>query len=122
MTDLPQRIAKVFALDAKRTQGKWEASWVCTTDCDYSLMSGWRTIAEKKNEKGDGYASDFLFIASAPEMVAIIREQLEQMKAIRETLKYYAYDDNYAYDLPILEIRGDMAKEALSQTAYLEDL
>jgi hypothetical protein len=84
--DLKSRIDKIYALDAERTQGDWQA----TTYPEEWGESNVVFVPRNERNLNDTYLDspeDAAFIAQAPEMVAIIRslearveEQIKQME------------------------------------------
>lgn len=81
MTDLTKRVEAIYSLDEKRTQGEWIATtnmdvWIECNDialaqCGDIDWQGEDGIVQTQEEM----ESNGRFIAAAPEMVAIIREQ-----------------------------------------------
>lgn len=86
-TNLQQRIDQMMALDAKRTQGEWHQH-------SYHISNGLDGRGEKRivaNAAIDGkqdWQTNAAFIAAAPEMVALIREQQAMIDELRGVLEH----------------------------------
>lgn len=86
------QVAAILALDEKRTQGEWVAlkhglgSWawrvtLSPDDAHGDIANVLAGLAARQNETVGHNAA---FIAAAPTMVSIIREQQAELEALRE--------------------------------------
>lgn len=83
MNNLNERIERVLKLDAERTRGEWETVGMgCWTGAEIiGAVNGPQIATTNPNVPNNG-----AFIASAPEMVSIIREQRELLRKLSWTV------------------------------------
>lgn len=84
-------LQQIYELDEKRTQGEWNYN---------DGADPTKYITTIFNERGDSFAytcdgteqqiDDAAFIAAAPDMVRLLREQQKEIEGYREALEFYA--------------------------------
>jgi len=110
--DLKDRIAKLKALDAKRTQGKIVS--MKTSDLRLNLLTIEGKSAPKFNEVSvQLFRSDANYFAAAPTMLTIINELSDKLDIARKALEKFA--DLHPYESLVHSV-SDIAKEALKLT------
>lgn len=91
MTNLNERIKAIDELDSKRTQGEWAVSKMLATEDEGCVWAGNMCIAFASSVSYHSHRvieyikldrKDAEFIAAAPEMVSIIREQKGLLRAM----------------------------------------
>lgn len=93
-------LSDILALDAKRTQGRWQAFWAHNTAL-YSLIAMHddgmnRTLLASFDELGSDQNRDNAnFSAAAPDMVALLKSMQKKLEVAREAL--YVADKDLAH-------------------------